>query len=135
VLDPPDRDPLDARVALGPRITITGVFVLRLVYFRMIVRPLRNYGSYQNFSRTFPPLDTGMGMRNEFGKAVNELEASSAKRPRARDIGAAPQPRRNQRPQKKFLPLFWTLPHHGSHLSPLRQGKVNIECITSLILP
>jgi len=33
VLDPPsDRDPLDARAALGPRITITGVFVLGLVY-------------------------------------------------------------------------------------------------------
>jgi hypothetical protein len=93
----------------------------------MIVRTLRNYGSYQNSSRTFPSLGTGMGVRNEFGKAVNELKASSAKRPRARDIDATLQPpRRNQHPQKNFLPLFWTLPHHGSRLSPLRQGKVNI---------
>ena len=91
VLDPPKRDPLGARAALGPRITITGVFVLGLVYLGMIVRTpsLRNHGSYQNSSRTSPPLDTRMGARNDFGEAVDKLEASGAKRPRARDIDAA----------------------------------------------
>jgi hypothetical protein len=57
-----DRDPLGACAALGARITITGVFVLGLVYLEMIVRTLRNYGSYQNPSRAFPLLgSTGMG--------------------------------------------------------------------------
>ena len=89
VLDPPDRDPLGARAALGSRITITGVFVLSLVYLGTIVRTLRNYGSYQNSSRGFPPLGTGMGVRNEFGRAVKELKESSAKRPSARNPDAA----------------------------------------------
>ena len=97
VLDPPDRDPLGARAALGLRITITGVFVLGLVYLGMIVRTLRNYGSYPKSSRAFPPLGTWMGLRNEYGKAVNELEASSAKRPRARDIDAAMERRGRER--------------------------------------
>ena len=37
VFDPPERDLLGARVPLGPRITITGVLVLGLVYFGIIV--------------------------------------------------------------------------------------------------
>ena len=80
VLDPPKRDPLGASVALGPRIAITGVLVLGLMYLGMIIRTpsLRNHGSYRNSSRTSPPLDTGMGLRNEFDKVVDELEASSA---------------------------------------------------------
>ena len=98
VLDPPERDPLGARAALGPRITITGVFVLGLVYLGMIVRTLRNYGSYQNSSRTLPPLGVEMVTRNEFGK---DLEANSAKRPRARDIDAAME--RRGREQKRSV--------------------------------
>lgn len=97
VLDPADPNPLGARAALGPRITITGVFVLGLVYLGMIVRTLRNYGSYQHSSRALPPLAAGVGTRNEFGKGVNDPEGNNVKRPRARDIDAAMERRGRER--------------------------------------
>ena len=46
VLDPPsDRDPVDARAALGPRITYS--CWAWCILGDVIVRTLRNYGSYQ----------------------------------------------------------------------------------------
>lgn len=42
--DPEQRLPLARKDALGPRIAITGVFVLGIVYLVFIVRTLRSYG-------------------------------------------------------------------------------------------
>jgi len=92
-----DQQPLGARAALGPRITITGVFLLGLVYLGMIIRTLRNYGSYQNPYRALVPLDAEMGASDEFGKGVNDPETTTAKRPRARDIDAAMERRGRER--------------------------------------
>ncbi|KIM42677.1 hypothetical protein M413DRAFT_121554 [Hebeloma cylindrosporum] len=97
VLDPPDRDPLSARTALGPRILITGVFMLGLVYLGMIIRTLRKYGSYQTSSRALPAMGAGRGTTNEFGKDINNPEVTSVKRPRARDIDAAMERRGRER--------------------------------------
>ncbi|KAJ3785829.1 hypothetical protein GGU10DRAFT_375436 [Lentinula aff. detonsa] len=43
--DPHDRAPLSDRAALGPRIAITFVFFLGMLYFFLIVRTLQSYGS------------------------------------------------------------------------------------------
>lgn len=51
VLDPEDRPPLGARAILGPRIAITLVFFLGIVYLALIVRTLKKYGSQQNAAR------------------------------------------------------------------------------------
>ncbi|KAF8890400.1 hypothetical protein BD779DRAFT_1671352 [Infundibulicybe gibba] len=40
----PSHVPLEGHAALGPRIAITGVFALGMVYFFMIVRTLKRYG-------------------------------------------------------------------------------------------
>ncbi|KAJ3777037.1 hypothetical protein FB446DRAFT_213072 [Lentinula raphanica] len=43
--DPEDRAPLSDTAELGPRVAITFVFLLGMVYFFLIVRTLRGYGS------------------------------------------------------------------------------------------
>ncbi|KAJ3755358.1 hypothetical protein EV360DRAFT_85976 [Lentinula raphanica] len=43
--DPQDRPPLSDAAELGPRVAITFVFLLGMVYFFLIVRTLRGYGS------------------------------------------------------------------------------------------
>ncbi|KAG5350783.1 hypothetical protein C0989_009292 [Termitomyces sp. Mn162] len=48
VNDPTDRPPLGNRGALGTRLAITGVFILGMIYFILIVRTLRSYGMHAN---------------------------------------------------------------------------------------
>jgi len=102
VSDPDNRPPLGARAALGPRIAITSVLFLGLVYLAMIVRTLKKYGSNQNSSRAL--LQVGMGsprMRNNVfqgagtqqtqGNTTTESQggATGEKKIRASDIDAA----------------------------------------------
>jgi hypothetical protein len=42
--DPSSRAPLSSTAILGPRVAITGVLVLGLVYLAMIVKTLMSYG-------------------------------------------------------------------------------------------
>ena len=42
--DPSSRAPLSATAALGPRVAVTGVLVLGLVFLAMIVKTLMRYG-------------------------------------------------------------------------------------------
>ncbi|KAF5371506.1 hypothetical protein D9615_009585 [Tricholomella constricta] len=44
--DPEQRPPLTVRAALGPRIAITGTFVVGMVYLALIVKTLRSYGTH-----------------------------------------------------------------------------------------
>lgn len=46
VLDPQERPPLGAKAALGPRIAITCLFGLGMIYFALIVRTLKSYGTH-----------------------------------------------------------------------------------------
>jgi len=98
VLDPTDWPPLSARAVLGPRIAVTGVLVLGMVYLGMIVRTLKNYGSYRNSSRA-ALLRVGVGLRDEveLGKVANVPEVNRAKQLRARDIDAAMERRGRER--------------------------------------
>ena len=49
--DPSSRAPLSTTAVLGPRVTITGVLVLGLVYLVMIVKTLVRYGRGWNGMR------------------------------------------------------------------------------------
>ncbi|KDR71033.1 hypothetical protein GALMADRAFT_801755 [Galerina marginata CBS 339.88] len=51
VLDPESRPPLGARAVLGPRIVITSVLALGLIYLFLIIRTFKKYGSQQNSAR------------------------------------------------------------------------------------
>jgi len=51
VKDPDDRPPLGTRAILGPRIAITLLFILGMVYLAMIIRTLKKYGAQQNAVR------------------------------------------------------------------------------------
>ncbi|KAJ8455733.1 hypothetical protein ONZ45_g18871 [Pleurotus djamor] len=44
-LDPHERDPMTPRAILGPRIAITAILVLGLLYFVLIIQSLKSYGS------------------------------------------------------------------------------------------
>ncbi|PFH46375.1 hypothetical protein AMATHDRAFT_155284 [Amanita thiersii Skay4041] len=46
VIDPEERPPISVEAALGPRIAITTVFLLGLVYCLLILRTLQRYGSH-----------------------------------------------------------------------------------------
>ncbi|KAF7433643.1 hypothetical protein PC9H_005604 [Pleurotus ostreatus] len=44
-LDPHERDPMTPRQILGPRIAITAILVLGLIYFVLIINTLKSYGT------------------------------------------------------------------------------------------
>ncbi|KAF4600472.1 hypothetical protein EYR38_005101 [Pleurotus pulmonarius] len=44
-LDPHERDPMTPRQILGPRIAITAILVLGLIYFALIINTLKSYGT------------------------------------------------------------------------------------------
>jgi hypothetical protein len=46
--DPDPRSPLSTTGALGPRIAVTGVFGLGMIYFVLIVKTLTSYGGPRN---------------------------------------------------------------------------------------
>jgi len=46
--DPDPRPPLSTKNVLGPRIAITGVFGLGMIYFVLIVKTLKSYGGPRN---------------------------------------------------------------------------------------
>ncbi|KAG6894776.1 hypothetical protein C0992_004732 [Termitomyces sp. T32_za158] len=48
VSDPDDRPALSERGALGARLAVTGVFMLGMIYFVLIVRTLKSYGMQAN---------------------------------------------------------------------------------------
>jgi len=48
VNDPDPRPPLPTKGALGPRVAITGVFGLGMIYFVLIVKTLKSYGGPRN---------------------------------------------------------------------------------------
>jgi len=75
VLDPEDRPPLGARAVLGPRIAITAVFLLGMVYLAMIVRTLKKYGSTQGSSRAL--LSVGMKDRIDGHSTAHRREHST----------------------------------------------------------
>lgn len=91
VVDPTERPPLGVHAALGPRIAVTGVFVLGMVYFALIVKALRRYGTHPGArgaaGRTRPGAAPG---RNAGAGAVSD-------RPRAGDVDAAMERRGRER--------------------------------------
>ena len=50
VLDPADRPPLHAKAALIQRIAITTILCIGLIYFLLIIRTLKTYGSHGDAS-------------------------------------------------------------------------------------
>jgi hypothetical protein len=75
MLDPEERPRLGAHASLGPRIAVTAVFALGMVYFAMIVKTLKSYGTH-----------VGPGMGGRMGRGTGELRASNS---RAREIEVA----------------------------------------------
>ncbi|KAF5374277.1 hypothetical protein D9758_004578 [Tetrapyrgos nigripes] len=61
ITDPPERDGLPPRAALGPRIAVTGLFVIGMVYFVLIVKTLRSYGSERPHTHTHSHRGGGRG--------------------------------------------------------------------------
>lgn len=80
-LDPPERSPLSAHAALGPRIAVTGVFGLGMVFFAMIVKTLKSYSTHAS----------GMEQRQKYHNSEQVIS------PRARDLDAAMERRGRER--------------------------------------
>lgn len=81
-LDPAERPPLSTRASLGPRIAITGVFGIGMIYFALIVKTLRSYGTHTG----------GMALRKMNRGALEQTTSM-----RARDIDAAMERRGRER--------------------------------------
>ena len=116
VSDPSDRPPVGDRAALGPRIAITGVFCLGLVYLAMIIRTLKKYGSHEGLPRMLPPY---VGMRHGGGTPTHgnrtEVGGAGEKKIRARDIDAAME-RRGRRRERS-----------GSCVTRIRRREGDVE--------
>ncbi|KAF8812655.1 hypothetical protein BYT27DRAFT_7159054 [Phlegmacium glaucopus] len=108
VSDPTNRPPLGDRAALGPRIAITSVLFLGLVYLAMIVRTLKKYGSNENSTKALLQVGSprirnntpqGGGTQQIHGNTTTEGHGSGTgeKKMRARDIDAAMERRGRQR--------------------------------------
>ncbi|KAL1742875.1 hypothetical protein HDZ31DRAFT_42292 [Schizophyllum fasciatum] len=71
VNDPEERDPLPVHIALVPRVIITAVFGLGMVYFALIVNSLRSYGSRvaRRKAQRSPRVPQGEAARNVPGSA------------------------------------------------------------------
>jgi hypothetical protein len=87
VLDPVDSPPLPQNAALGTRIAITGVFGLGMVYFALIVKTLKRYGTHlggRDTGRMGSGMSGGMN-RNGVGLRAREIDAAMERRGRERE--------------------------------------------------
>ncbi|KAH7916659.1 hypothetical protein BJ138DRAFT_1108451 [Hygrophoropsis aurantiaca] len=82
--DPPNPAPLPPKAALGPRIAITFLFVLGLLYFALIVKTLHNYGRTRNEDRQILNDNTGQSGRNTERHTDPEREDRGRERERGR---------------------------------------------------
>jgi hypothetical protein len=90
--DPQSRSPLPPTVALAPRIAVSGVFAIGMVYFTMIVITLTRYGStfgerVRRESRFGNTAVLGSGPGG--GAGGRELEAAMESRGRRREVDRA----------------------------------------------
>ncbi|KAF8959454.1 hypothetical protein BDZ97DRAFT_2043648 [Flammula alnicola] len=97
VLDPQDRPPLGAHAVLGPRIGITAVLALGMVYLAMIVRTLKKYGAHQGSARALMPAGTGTRRGLRGWKPSEATERNRGKKERLRDIDAEMERRGRER--------------------------------------
>ncbi|RDB20239.1 hypothetical protein Hypma_012623 [Hypsizygus marmoreus] len=90
-LDPEERPPLSAHAALGPRIAVTGVFGLGMVFFAMIVRTLRSYGMHN------------VGVQPRAGLRARDIDAAMERRGRERQRSTSGSTRRREEaaPERK----------------------------------
>lgn len=90
--DPPDRSPLSPRAALGPRIAITGVFALGMVYFAMIVKTLKRYGAHTGERG----MRGGAAGRIGLGQGGRDVDSAMERRGRERERSEAKRVRRRE---------------------------------------
>ncbi|KAJ3964389.1 hypothetical protein EV361DRAFT_955992 [Lentinula raphanica] len=121
--DPQDRPPLSDAAELGPRVAITFVFLLGMVYFFLIVRTLRGYGSKKvGYGSGY---GYGYGGRGEGYVEIRtrkdrEGVATATRRPE--ETRYTPRARTDRRRTNTDPPIPLPLPHRttttGSELIP-----------------
>lgn len=93
VLDPEERPPLSAREALAPRIIITSLFCIGMVYFVMIVRTLKGYGgpttSLRRPAASKPEVE---GAEERRGRRKDRVPSTRRRREEAAERGNHDQP-------------------------------------------
>ncbi|KAH7921983.1 hypothetical protein BV22DRAFT_1131814 [Leucogyrophana mollusca] len=81
-LDPANPSPLPPNAAVGPRIAVTSLFLLGLLYFGMIVKTLHNYGRTRDEDRKILNDDIGPSNHNPERAADPEREERGRERER-----------------------------------------------------
>jgi hypothetical protein len=113
--DPQDRSPLDDQSALGPRVAITSILLLGMIYLAMIVKTLRRYGSTQApkrdggpaqhvFRDNDRPMDTTEreSQRPHPKQSHGDMDMEMECRGRERERSKSDRPRRREEePEKK----------------------------------
>lgn len=82
-LDPHERDPMTPRQILGPRIAITAILVLGLIYFVLIINTLKSYGTQKRRGEVVANAAAAAGERVE-GDANNSHTNFGERRGRER---------------------------------------------------
>lgn len=71
--DPDERPKLSPKEVLGPRIAVTFVFCVGLLYFALVVRTLQRYGGEPNWKREYGDLEIAREAREAGFGDVMEL--------------------------------------------------------------
>ncbi|KAF8075802.1 hypothetical protein FPV67DRAFT_1469317 [Lyophyllum atratum] len=99
--DPADRPPLSVQGALGPRIAVTGIFLLGMVYFALIVKTLRGYGTHAGGSSKLRQGERGAAEQSP-GMRARDIDAAMERRGRERQrSGSGPTRRREESPERE----------------------------------
>ena len=83
--DPSPRAPLSATAVFGPRVAITGVLVLGLVYLAMILKTLMRYGREWGEMRAEMGMGMSLGAVSVQGREPRERGRERRERDRGRD--------------------------------------------------
>lgn len=99
--DPDPRPPLSTKAALGPRIAITGVFGLGMLYLVLIIRTLRSYGGKRSPQFHWGVWSTGNNEGSVAGPARDGERSGDGNSSRGREQERTPRGNRARRQRNR----------------------------------
>ncbi|KAG5642141.1 hypothetical protein DXG03_003571 [Asterophora parasitica] len=101
VADPEGHAPLSVRASFGPRIAVTGAFVVGMVYLVLIVKTLRSYGTADDGPGTAAwRRKAAQAPVGRMGFRARDIDAAMERRGRERQRSTSGPRRREEPPEE-----------------------------------